>query len=559
MKAHGDVPVSRQRGEKGFLLLALAVIAAGLLILTGATSSTLTQQVRTTQTALLRDARVIAHSMLDVAMNEINYGGKDYKTADGWQNNGTTHTYTTTSLAPGMTGTVTVQDDTVNPIGITGKGDTAQGVAQSMTVTVPQPAAPQPGRFYYGVYTKNNVMLLTAPKGSPGIFVDAYDSTNGSYGAVNGNQKLSVELSGDGTNPARYIGWNSAPVLLDFNLQKTQAEGIVATGAVTVYGKLTVGTPGSDEQAAILAAGTQQWPGYAIYDSTVGGDVVINGSYFLDPRTAPLTFSQPTKDPTLFDSATPSTTIDTQFFGPGKITTYQVCANDPPHLRKFDTVILQGVALVLGCDAASSDPADPESCNYVSYDLDGNQRSCSGIGGDPTGRVAILVGSQSSSSPWALQIASVSGNSSQVIAKNPVTMYMNPTQSGGGVSIGSNGIRNDVLKNVGTVNQTVDPAAFQINGLSGLQSTNEFKTAMPFYGAVYDEYGDWKIQTNGGAVYGAFNARSFSTDGSTDFKLHHDNALNNVGGGGGGGSSGCDPANNSPCLPIAGSFQVLNQ
>jgi cytochrome d ubiquinol oxidase subunit II len=31
--------------------------------------------VRTTQTALFRDARVIAHSMLDVAMHEINYGG----------------------------------------------------------------------------------------------------------------------------------------------------------------------------------------------------------------------------------------------------------------------------------------------------------------------------------------------------------------------------------------------------------------------------------------------------------------------------------------------------
>lgn len=555
MNARRNVPASRHQEERGFMLLALAVIAAGLLILTGATASTLSQASRTQRMASLRDARVIAHSMDEVALNEINYGGKDYA---GWSVNGATYTLTAANLAPGMTGTVTVQDDTINPIAITGTGNTGQGITQSMTVTVPQPAAPQPGRFYYGVYTKNNVMLLTAPKGSPGIFVDAYDSTKGSYGAANNNQKLSVELSGDGTNPARYIGWNSPLVLLNFNLQKTQAEGIVATGAVTVFGKVTVGTPGPDEQTAILAGGTQQWPGYAIYDSTVGGDVVINGSYALDPRTSPLAFPQPAPNP-LASSSIGSTKIDTQFFGPGKITTYQVCANDPPNLRKFDTVILQGVTWVLGCDPAITDPTNSQSCQYVSYDLDGNLRSCANIPGDPTAQVVMSIGNQSYSSSWALQVASAGNNSpSQVIVKNPVTMYMEPTQSGGGVSIGSNGIRNDVLKNVGTINQTVDPAAFQLNGLSGLQSTNEFKTTVPFYGVVYDENSDWKIQTNGGTVSGAFNVRSFSTDGSTDFKLHYDNALKQVGGGGG-GSGGCDPANNSPCLPVAGSFQVLNQ
>jgi len=545
MDARGTRALKRGGTKGQALLFGLMVVAMAVLLFIGATSVTMSEPAGVSHSRMIALASTRAAAGVDYGLWAINYDpvvnanlGPGQNWGPLWSYNAGTQTYTFV----GQGGLLTTEVDFSDPTDLEIRGI---GIEQSKTktalVTLPKPSGPAPGPFDYAMYASGDRILLTAPPGSPGIYIDGYNSENGEYNYP--LNSLPTILRSD-AGPFRDTDWEL--YILEF--QKDQAaDGIIAYDEVFINGDLEVDSPSASQQGSQNPL-TEETPAIAFYEDPYGISILTGTQNQLTTST-PLSFPPPPADP-LASALPPPFPIEGWWFGQLGYEEYVLCdVNALYHHQSIE--VPDNATLHVGCTPAGSG-IYPECGVDTFFDpMIWADSTCTA--GTENQTVPISVGEGTGSSfGYTFKVGGVLGTG-QVIVHSPAEFHVTPNSGGNSIFIsGTGGLQNTVTKSSGAI----DPLGVQIYDWSGLPSNNEWKTDVPGHLVFYGPQAKWEIVTSNGEISGALNAHSiFTKQGaakSTSFKLYWDQALTGFLSGGGGG---CNPPT-SPCLPSSGSFSL---
>ena len=513
------------------LLLGLMTFSASTLIYLGAITTIFNGQLWVASVQRSSRAIQLAHSGVEYALWEINYGGKDFQAPD-WTE--PTSTNPCTNLCryqhPLGGGQVDVTVNRMaNPQGnwtIT-SGGTSQTTTRTVGVTVP--AGSQPGLFDHALYTSGGDRSDANIYLNRNTLVDAYNSNNGTYGGSNVlNDKAIVRTDSIPTSDSLWASsatpWNAGAIVLGGDSLlglKAQVKGILQLRKRSVSEPL-----GSDLDS-----------GYVLYPAPMnaadhGITTIIDGG---TPGVTdqPIGY-QPRNGPA------PGTTA----LAPAVNTVTRIC---PGVTKAYSEMTIGGATLVIGC---TNDATDPDysiaRCDLSAY------ASC--VTRNPAFKVRISTGNDALNvSQYALIVTTAGGLQGKILVYSPTDLYYAPVRTNGGywgLKIASDGIYNRVKKAPGTNNY--DPSKLAIyGGQAGIEDTSGFDTSTTFYGVIFSPHTTLEIAggSNGKATfYGALNLKKIDTNTSpADF--HWDEALKNAFP----PAQGCNPPN---CKPNQGSWTL---
>ena len=538
-QAFARIDHSNQQGS--MILLGLFATSFALLTFTSLLMKTLSEQVHTLRDTGTSAALYQSLSGLDLGFFEMNYGDNDF--APPWGTTAPNVFQRTFNPPTGGTVTVTV-NKTLATWTITSVATALNSpISQTMRASITSP--PPPSRYGYGMYAQNGtIALYTALPNT--VLMTGYDSTNGN---PSGSNKVDVTMGSSGpVGPYRQTAWAG---LITPAQRQTASEGININGHVRLEGNLEVISPAAGETP--LGGYSATDPGYALY---YDGGAAITGTIRQSHMDRAPDFTPPAG--TGLPGGTYS--LDTTWFKPGGVTEWMFCPGvapngPPPDWNTVTATDVVGTTVIYGC---SQDPANPYYCGKP-FQMIGGMLSCDNLNSPRGGRVNVATGGDATEFPLRIAKAPpvLGGAAGKVLVFNETKLQIrrrDPAQ-GISVSIGSGGIQNQVLKNPGLPTETVNPAALELIGLSGQESTNRITTTTPLHMVWWDPQANVTIQSPlGGTVtiYGSLNVKHVETplDGLTNWNFYWDKAL--IGAYSGSGTGVCDP-----CRPDRGTVEIV--
>ncbi len=497
----------RSRGS--ILLLVLTILPVILAFVLGGVNQAFQQRLMTDTTSFRTETIRNANSGLEYAFSELNVGGADFKTADGWDNVTTpgSHIYQYPIVTPKWK--VEVKDNilTTGKLIFTGTG--ISGATQNtvtVTVTPPLPAGP----LAFLAYAENKVMIFKPFDGTPTAVFDGYSGEE-PYNAALALDHSQVKIFGQAP-PYLKLNWETLADALKIDA----SVALVIAGDAKVIADPIVPTPGPLETPP---AGYSSNYGSAVYDPDITlqlSDLVqLLGIQIIDPSSTAPTFPDP-PDPGLPTAVNVLDATMLSAFG----NYYQICPDDPADLLSLVALQVAGGAQVdIGCQG--SDPAVKGSCAYPSYDLYGTSRSCDSAasavgGGDPSTKTVVLsIGgpggsgfiAPGSSKAYALDVI---GAGSKINVLQPAEIHLAPTLGQEALHVAGEGITNLNKTTFGATN----PAALLFYGKPGGGASAKqilLESANPFYGGIYYKgIGEITVKTE---VYGALNGNNITVTG----------------------------------------------
>lgn len=561
-----EVQPEESRGS--MLLASVMTVSFGVLLFLGMVSSTMSEKLRTEQVVQTARALQLAHTGIEYALWEINYGENDFTapwTADG-ANRWRCLPATPTCPGSGMMNVLVDKDPDLDANPATGNwtitsSGTNQGMTRRVSVSVPPlnlgPATPS--IFNQMMYTRNGNIYLKATGGGSIVLGGYNSSTSDPLGdpaaaelLVRSDQTPWHETSCD-SDPASCAG-------------RDNVAAVIFEGNVTANVKVVTRDPTVGEAASKLL--NEALSGYFIHPGVTWGGLTEQ-----DTNSGGIVYSVKSKPSNYGDGAYVLRPGDTGVICPGET-------------LNASEVYVEGATMVLGCTLGGAYPCDSYPAKYDPRD--GQFHPCSYFDStilDPAvlaqKKVTILTGDgglysmgvvpgdpySASGSGYALVVRADPNNSAvkgEIRVYNKTEIYYDQPGAGGGsllglppgdngLYIGSGGMVNTVLTTAGKV----DPSALVIyGGASTLTDNSHFATSAPFYGAIFSPRSNIVFENSALLeLYGSLNVQQIRTN--SNVKIYWDKALKAAFPGQDGGGTCSSNAQNCR-RPIPGTWTLTN-